>query len=310
MRKIKRAVVSGATSFLGSAVVRELLDNECEVYGIVRPESKSKHLLPQNDSFYEIPFDIAETDKWIGAIKHADTFFHFAWGGPGISGRSDAVIQGLSAENTFKAIDAAAQMGVTRFFISGSQAEYGKTNGRITEETPCNPILEYGKNKLRVCQQAPMIVKEHGMEYVHARFFSVYGPNDHPYTLIPSCIRAFLNNKVMEMTECSNKWNFLHVDDAARASVLLAECDLAEPSVVVNLAGEDTRILREFVEEIYCLCGKKGKCEFGARHTTEEPVDNWPDIARLKGMIDWLPEVTFREGVLKLIQEEMSRMGR
>lgn len=304
MRAVSRVAVSGATSFLGSATVRTLLERGCEVCGIVRPGSPARALLPVHPRFREITADVGDAETWTREIKHADTFFHFAWGGPGIGGRSDPVVQKRSADDALKAIEAAARLGVSRFFLSGSQAEYGKVQGKITEDTPCAPVLEYGKNKLRVCQTAPRLANDLGMEYVHARFFSVYGPHDHPYTLIPSCIRAFLRGEVMELSECRNTWNFLHVTDAAEAAVQLAECGLPTPSVTVNLAGTDTRVLREFVEEIHRLCGGRGSCAFGARRVSETPVDNWPDISRLQTLIDWTPKVRFADGVAALIREE------
>lgn len=307
MRVVKRAVVSGATSFLGSAVIRTLLAQGCEVYGIVRPDSVARQMLPDGPHFHEVSCDFSEAEKWAGEISHADTFFHFAWGGPGIQGRSDAAVQKQSGDNTLRAIPFAAQLGVSRFFISGSQAEYGKVNGKISEDTPCRPVLEYGINKLRVCRAAPQICQELGMEYVHSRFFSVYGPNDHPYTLIPSCIRCFLAGDTMKLSECRNMWNFLHVRDAAEAAVLLAECELSEPAVVVNVAGTDTRVLRSFVEEIYRLCGERGICAFGARHVSEKPVDNWPDSARLHTLINWSERVSFADGIAELIRVEKEK---
>lgn len=308
MRSISRIAVSGATSFLGSAVVKKLIEKDCEVFGIVRPTSQARALLPENSHFHEILCDISETDIWMKEIDLADSFLHFAWGGPGIQGRSDPIVQKQSADNTIQAMYAAEKLGVTRFFISGSQAEYGQTHGKITEDTPCNPVLEYGKNKLKVCQEAPQIANSLGMEYIHARFFSVYGPNDHPYTLIPSCIRTFLRGETMELSECKNMWNFLHVEDAAEAVLALMECELPESSLVINVASPESRILREYVEEIHSLCCNKGQCAFGTRHISETPVDNWPDISKLLRTINWLPRVSFSEGISNLIKEELSRM--
>lgn len=308
MRAMSRVAVSGATSFLGSAVVKKLIECGNEVFGIVRPSSHARSWLPDDPRFHEVLCDISDVEKWVEEIGQADTFLHFAWGGPGINGRSDSAVQRQSAENTFRAIEAAERLSVSRFFISGSQAEYGKTNGKITEDTPCHPVLEYGKYKYRVCQEAPAIANKFGMEYVHARFFSVYGPHDHPYTLVPSCIRTFLQGGEMKLSECKNLWNFLYVDDAAEAVIKLAQCELPTPSMIVNVAGTDTRILREYVEEIYHLCGEKGECAFGTRHVSEAPVDNWPDVSRLKSLIQWEPMVPFHEGIKRIIKEETEKM--
>lgn len=304
MRKLSRVAVSGATSFLGSMVVRKLLEQGCEVYGIVRPGSLSRKNLPEHARFHEVTCDFGDAEQWAREIGHADTFFHFAWGGPGIQGRSDAAVQNLSADNTLRALPYAAHLGVRRFFLSGSQAEYGPVSGIITEHTPCRPVLEYGKNKLRVCQSAPGIAWELGMEYVHARYFSVYGPHDHPYALVPSCIRTFLSGGTMELSECRNRWNFLHVEDAAEAAILLAKCQLNADSSIVNVAGDDTRVLRDYVENIHQLCGGKGICAFGARRVSETPVDNWPDSTKLRQMTGWTPRISFTEGICVLIQEE------
>ena len=260
MRELQRVIVSGATSFTGSAVVRKLVERGCEVYGIVRPDSPSRAWLPDHPRFHEVSCDIGDIDRWREAVGQADTFFHYFWGGPGINGRADTSVQARSAGIAMDCIRAAAEMGVSRFFLPGSQAEYGQADGLITEKTPCHPLVEYGKNKLNVCREAPSLAKSLGMEYVHARIFSLYGPHDHPYALVPSCIRTFLAGETMELSECRNRWNFLHVTDAAEAAIQLAECELPEQTVIVNLAGPDTRVLREFVEEINRLAGGRGKC--------------------------------------------------
>lgn len=307
MREIKTAVVTGATSFIGSAVCQALLNRGCEVFGIVRPESVSRNRLPTHPHFHEVLCELSNTEVWVSAIGQADSFFHFAWGGPGIDGRSNVDIQKQSANLAMLCVRAAARLGVGRFFLSGSQAEYGRVSGIIREETPCHPVLEYGKQKHDVSQRAPLLAQSLSMEYVHARFFSVYGPGDHPYTLIPSCIRCFCAGETMALSECTNRWNFLHVEDAAEATIQLMTCQLEKPTCLVNLAGTDTRVLKEFVEEIHRLAGGKGRCDYGARKTAETPVDNWPDVGLLQHLTGWVPRIPFDQGIMALIREEENR---
>ena len=61
---MKRVVVSGATSFLGSAVVKKLIALGCEVYGIVRPSSSARAWLPDDPKFHEVLCDFGNTEKW------------------------------------------------------------------------------------------------------------------------------------------------------------------------------------------------------------------------------------------------------
>ena len=307
MRRMEKVVITGATSFIGSFVARALLERGCEVYGIVRQESKAKDMLPVSSRFHIVTGDMSNTDRWADEIGTADTFYHFAWGGPGAAGRADVAVQTQNVEDTMNCIRAAAKMQVRRFVFAGSQAEYGQTKGIITEETACNPILEYGKCKLKVRQQAPVLAAQLGIEYIHTRIFSVYGPGDHPYTLIPSCIRTFLAQGNMEMTSCEQKWNFLHVNDIADAFCALGTCCWQEDSPVVNVASNDTRILREYVDEIFELTGRLGTCAFGDRRGGEKPVDNWPDTEKLFRITSWKPKVSFSQGILQLIELEKKR---
>ncbi|MDO4866004.1 MAG: NAD(P)-dependent oxidoreductase [Clostridia bacterium] len=306
---MRRVVITGATSFIGSAVSRVLLDRGCQVYALVRPESAARKMLPTHPNFHEVTCDLADTKKWVGDIGSADVFFHFAWEGPGANGRADPDLQKKNVRLAVGCMHGAAELKAKRFLFSGSQAEYGAVFDRIMpEELPCHPVLEYGKGKVAVCQEATELMPRLGIEYVHMRFFSVYGPNDHPYTLVPSCIRCFLKGETIPLSECKNKWNFLHVEDAAEAAVRLAECKLESPVTIVNVAGTDTRRLKDFVEEIHRLAGGRGECAYGARHSTERPVDNWPDISRLQRLTGWSPRVTFEQGISGLIAMEREEM--
>ena len=95
-------------------------------------------------------------------------------------------------------------------FLSGSahsQAEYGVHREVMTEDAPCAPVSEYGKAKLEFGKRAEELCRKSGMEYVHCRIFSVYGPGDHPWSLVNSCIRTFEEGGCMKLGECTQKWN-------------------------------------------------------------------------------------------------------
>lgn len=52
-----------------------------------------------------------------------------------------------------------------------------------------------------------------------------YGPGDHPWTLVESCLDAFLNNREMSLGACTQNWNFLYIDDLARGMAALCEAE-------------------------------------------------------------------------------------
>ena len=111
----------------------------------------------------------------------------------------------------------------------------------MAEDTPCHPVSEYGKAKVDFCEKAKILCKQKNMEYIHTRIYSVYGPGDHPWSLVQSCLRAFCEGGSMKLGECTQNWNFLYIDDAAAALVsLLTEA----PAGVYNIGSSDTRPLR------------------------------------------------------------------
>ena len=168
------------------------------------------------------------------------------------------------------------------------------------EEILCHPVSEYGKDKLEVCRRAGEDAKALGIDYIHARIFSVYGPGDHPWSLVSTCLDTFLKGGRMELGACTQQWNFLHVRDAARAltGLLLAKV----PAGVYNVAGEDTRSLKSFVEQMHRLCGERGTCEYGKRPPNAEGVVSLvPDIRKLKEAAGFAQEISFEDGIREMI---------
>lgn len=323
-----RVIVTGATSFIGKAVTEELLADGHHVFAVVRPDSPGcgelkklaaeagfKKLAPEaglaegerRDVSRGILTllcsglaDIGAIDRHPALEGHGDLWLHLGWEGAGSANRQDPEVQARNIGYALDALGAASRLGCSRFLFSGSQAEYGIVEGIMSENMPCHPVSEYGKDKLEVCRQAAVASAGSGITYIHARIFSVYGPGDHPWSLVSTCLDTFLKGGHMEFGECTQQWNFLHVRDAARAllSLLLAKV----PAGVYNVAGEDTRPLKDYIEQMHMLCGGRGTCEYGKRPPNAEGVVSLvPDISRLKTAAGFSQEIPFEDGIRQMI---------
>ena len=229
------------------------------------------------------------------------SWLHLGWEGAGSANRSNPALQRKNIDYALDALETAADMGCGRFLFSGSQAEYGICSGLMREDMEGRPVSEYGKNKVEGCVRAGARAKERNLDYLHARIFSVYGPGDHPWSLVETCLDRFLAGQQMELGPCTQMWNYLYVEDAARA---LAQLLLGKaPAGVYNVAGEDTRPLRSFIEEIYDLCGRKGSYVYGDRPPNAEGVISLqPDLTKLKEAAGWKEQVDFAEGIRRMIK--------
>ena len=240
-----RVVVTGATSFIGAVTVRQLLLKGHQVQAVVRPGSKRLKALKDHVP-KEVCSQVQITELEMERIEEiqnrdsasADAWIHTCWEGAGSDNRTLRDVQQSNVESSLKAVRAAFGMGCRRFLFTGSQAEYGICSRLITEDMPCNPVSEYGKAKRVFAVEAEELCKSLALDYIHGRIFSVYGPGDHPWSLVQSCLKTWSRGGEMKLGECTQWWNFLYIEDAASALISLLE--RGEPGTY-NVAGCDTR---------------------------------------------------------------------
>ncbi len=301
-------IVTGASGFLGLATCRRLLSEGHTVYGVLQTQSQNAHKLPKHDRFFPVRYDLGSDDTALkAAVQHADVFIHFAWAATKSADRNDHDAHFANVDHSLALMKTAAALGCRRFIFAGSQAEYGIHFEQITEDTPCNPMSEYGKAKLAFGLQGAALAPSLGLDFIHLRIFSTYGVGDHPHTLMSSCIRTFSAGDVMQMGDCMHTWNFLYIDDEAALITKMAAYNgtLSAEGNVFNVASDDTRRLKEFVLEAYDLCGKQGECAFGEPTPKPEGIVQLnPSIAKAKRLLDWAPRVSFAEGVKRMIAAE------
>ncbi len=276
-----RIIITGATSFIGRASADFL-------------ESCGHEVIRFRHSFDAEPERLPHS---------ADVWLHFAWAGSGSSDRADEVIQRFNVDMTLEAVRKADELGCKRFVFAGSQAEYGhqQDGGLKSEYGSTYPVSEYGKGKEIVRKLTERYIAENStsMQYVHMRIFSVYGPGDHAYSLVNSLIAGFKNNETIELGNCTQLWNYLYISDAAAAIALL--CEKASAGIY-NVAGDDTRTLKAYVEELHELMGGRGCAAFGRRaDNAEGPADLSPDISRIKEL-GFVQKVSFAEGIRLMLE--------
>jgi nucleoside-diphosphate-sugar epimerase len=303
-----RVVVTGATSFIGAATVRHLLEQGETVYAVVRPGSQNLQHLKESvpvgadDRLQVCELDLHRIEELPKKVSLADAWIHIGWDGAGSENRTKRDVQQGNVVQSLAAVRTAAALGCRRFIFTGSQAEYGVCHDWIREDTPLHPVSEYGKAKVDFYTEAKSLCKSLKMEYIHTRIFSIYGPGDHPWSLVNTCLQTWQQGGDMQFGPCTQQWNFLYIEDIADALChLLTEGE----SGCYNLAGEDTRPLRAYIEEIYELCGRRGTFTYGIRpQNAEGPADLMPDISRILECTTWRPKVKFEDGIRTMLSLE------
>lgn len=310
--EMKQIILTGATSFIGRHLTEHLLRNgDYCVFAIVRPGFDPQRL-PQSAGCMGrmeiLELDLQEYGRIPELVPAAcDAYFSFAWEGTRGKARDDGKLQTENYRYSMEGIRAALKLGCRKVFTAGSQAEYGRMQGMTDEHAPCMPDTAYGKAKLRLCMDAAGCCREYGVSFFEPRFFSLYGEDDNPKTMLLSILQAMLENKPCRLTACVQEWDFLHIEDAVRGLKLLLEKECADG--IYNFASGDTRILKEFVEEMYQITQSESRLEYGAvPYPPQGMVSMRPCVHRLRSETGWRPEISFPEGVRRIIQS-MGKKG-
>ena len=307
-----RILITGAASFLGRHLVEYFLSKEEEVLALVRENARGRDELLKyeaNNKFKLIVLDMKDIER---LDTEFDVCIHLAWGGIGKEGRMDENIQRENIDAAIKLMRVCKERGAKRFLFAGSQAEYGQTLSDIevkygkgfdinaipkqSEDSPTNPKSKYGKAKLELKSKLKILGDSLGIEYVHMRIFSVFGNGDHETSLISTCIKNFKENKDVHIGECIQSWNYIYIKDLCEAVYLLSKKDL-QGEFVFNVAGENNRILMDYVEDIKRLLDSSGGIVVEKKEAASEglPFLN-PGIERLSG-VGFVESYGFEKGI-------------
>jgi len=297
---MKRVVITGATSFIGIHLIEEWLRKDCEIFAVVRPDSNRISRLPKSPRLQIVELDMNHYAELSNEIGEADCFYHLAWNGVRAPFRDDAALQKNNYQCSMEAIHQAEKMECSFFLGSGSQAEYGKMPEAVDEEFKCQPITEYGINKLRTCEAALECAKRGSLRVIWTRIFSIYGKYDFPNSLVMSSIAKMKENKPVDLTAGTQLWDYLYVKDAVRFMVKFAFSDCA--SGVYNLASGEVRPLKEYIKDIHEITGSNSELRFGAiPYGPAGPLNLQPDIHKAcnAGIIDYV--TPFTKGISEML---------
>ena len=297
-QKKETVVVTGATGFIGSHLLRTLLDLDYNVVAIVRENSKSCYRLPKNVNNLEIIFgDLANIDDLIYKFQHikADVFYHLAWSGVGNAVRNDTG-QLRDIDITVNMMNLAKAIDCVRWIGTGSQAEYGVLNRPIREEDIYFPTTLYGTTKLSACMLSQLLGKQLGMSPIWARIFSIYGPSDNRGWMLTELICSLLQGKVPKLTEGDQLWDYLYVDDAVDALIALASNTV--PQGIYNIGSGKSQPIRSIVELVRDKIDTSLKLTFGdVPYRNDQIMHLEADISKIMQYTGWSPKVSMQEGI-------------
>ena len=230
-----------------------------------------------------------------------DVFFHLAWDGTIGEGRNDLYLQNRNVTYTLDAVKLASRLGCHTFVGAGSQAEYGRVEGKLNSKTPAYPENGYGMAKLAAGQMSRLLCEQKGMRQVWARILSVYGPFEGERSMVMSTLLKLRRGEVPAFTKGEQIWDYLYSEDAARA--LLAIAEKGKHGGVYCLGSGNPQPLSVYIEEIRDVVSPGSELALGAiPYSAGQVMYLCADLTELTNDTGFVPQTSFREGIRKMVE--------
>jgi len=324
---MSRVAVTGGAGFLGSHIVKRLIDDGREVSVIDDFSAGSLQNLADLGVKVKCAVgDLRDYEFARKSLRKAETVFHFAAEVGSVSylhGSNARELAALQANlvidaNVFKAC---LENGVGTVIFASSVSVYPfdeqqGSNAQFKEEDSerkVNPEGGYGWAKYVAERQLSLMTDT---SYGIARIFHAYGSNIYLKPDRSQVIASLIRKAVRYPAEDFVVWGdgnqrrcFVYVDDALDALMRLEELVLKRGSLTVNVGSTEETTVRELAELVVKLSKKEITLKFDESKLTGA-LNRMPDLERAKSMLGWSPTTSFLDGLTKTFNWAKGRLSR
>lgn len=291
-----KAIVTGATGFVGKWLVDKLLEQKNDVAVIVRDRKRIPQKWEPYVSIVEASLDSYENlNKSSFPWKAADIFFHFAWAGTAGMERSDVALQLQNVRASCEAVKFASAMGCRRFINAGSIMEYEAMNGIPSDDANPSPGCIYSTAKLTADFMAKTIAASEHISYINVIISNIYGAGEASPRFLNTTLKKMLKGEEIPLTKGTQMYDFIYVTDAVNAMIEIAK--RGEDNSSYYIGNSKQRQLKDFILEMKDVLCSESRLLFG-----EIPMSGTAltyqefDTTRLERM-GIAPEITFARGI-------------
>lgn len=310
---MKRVIITGPTGAIGMALIEYLSNRNIEVIAVVRGDSKRKNQIVESETVMRVECALAEMEQLPQKVQTAveeknwskdipiDVFYHFAWDGTFGDSRNDMYLQNRNVAYALDAVSAAAKLGCWTFIGAGSQAEYGRYEGKLNAEVAAFPENGYGIAKLCAGQMTRILCEQMEMRHIWTRILSVYGPYDGCNSMIMSMIRKMMEGERASCTKGEQMWDYLYSKDAAKMMYLLGEKGVDGKTYC--LGSGVAKPLREYIETIRNMINLQAEVGYGdIAYSPKQIMYLCADIEELIKDTGYTSEYSFESGIKETIE--------
>lgn len=300
---MQKVIITGANGFLGSALAVKLAEQGVEIYAVVREQAQRTGKLMQYSNIHIVFCDLEKITQLPLKLSQTgfDAFYHFAWAGTSGITRTDYTLQLNNVRFCCDAVKVASILRCKKFIFAGSIMEYESAN--YIAKDGCIPSLSYiySTAKLAAHFMAKTVAVNLKIEFIEAIISNIYGVGEHSQRFVNTTLRKFLNQEKVKFTAGEQLYDFIYISDAVEAFQIIGENGQAQENYYIG--NPHPKPLKDFIVEMYDFLQPSypllmGEIPFNGVSLTYKEFDT----TKLQKDFDFIPKVSFYEGITMLVE--------
>jgi UDP-glucose 4-epimerase len=299
----RRVLVTGGAGFIGSNLVRALLERGDRVRVLDNFSTGNRRNLGELDHEVElVEGELRSYERVHNAVRGVEVVFHQG-ALPSVprSVQDPLTTSAVTIEGTLNVLLAARDEDVRRVVFASSSSVYGNT-GTLprTETQQPDPISPYAVAKLAAERYCVSFDRVYGLETVALRYFNVFGPRQDPTSqyaaVVPRFIEAVHEGRPVPIHgDGSQSRDFTYVENVVLANLLAGERE-GVGGTVLNVATGRQATVTELADTIGAVLGRPVEKEYLPTRTGDVR-DSWADVSEAQRVLGYEAQIGLEDGL-------------
>jgi UDP-glucose 4-epimerase len=301
-----RALVTGGAGFIGSNLVRALLERGGDVRVLDNFSTGNRANLDGLDVEI-VEGELRSYERVHNAVRGCEVVYHLgALGSVPRSVQDPLTSSAVNVEGTLNVLLAARDEGIRRVVFASSASVYGsRASLPAAEDAAPDPISPYGVAKLaaeRYCISFSRVYES--FESVVLRYFNVFGPRQSPFSQYAAGIPLFITaiaagEPITVYGDGEQSRDFTYVDNVVDATLRAGDAHDASGEIF-NVAAGTPASVNVVADTIGSILGRS----VDRRNVAPRPGDlrdSWADLSKSERVLGYTPQVGLEEGLRRTI---------
>ena len=299
----QRTLVTGGAGFIGSHLVRALLERGDRVRILDNFSTGNRANLGEIEGDVElVEGELRSYERVHNAMRDVELVFHQG-ALPSVprSVQDPLTTSAVNVEGTLNILLAARDLGARRVVFASSSSIYGRQDTLpLVETARPDPISPYGVAKLAAERYCVSFSRVYPLEAVALRYFNVFGPRQDPHSQYSAVIPRFITaaaagRRAPIYGDGEQRRDFTYVANVVEANLLAGESPNAN-GLALNIATGRSTSVNELVETIGSVLGYAAEGEYLAARPGDI-VASWADVSAAREALGWQARVGLKEGL-------------